>query len=230
MKYFSKLIWLVFENHGYSEVFDLPSHKHLAQNGVIFTNYFAATHPSGPNYRILASGNIQTPTEECNTTFVNLSSTPTRIFNLSKDYIATRHNPFLNNNCITIQKGSPDLFIPDEIPSDVNHVYLGFDDFNNAHSGPLYTADLNLSKVLYQLENSKWFDTQTNGLYPLFAFVWDESFLNNNNQVFCAFYSHGLTPGINNKRFDHYDFNRTMTTILELPVLGDTEHSQCMVN
>src|SRR5215470_15896961 len=55
-RWWSSLVWAVFENRTFARVAALPSHRRLAREGAVLSRYFAVTHPSGPNYRAMASG------------------------------------------------------------------------------------------------------------------------------------------------------------------------------
>lgn len=56
------VVVVVLENHSYSEIIgstNAPYITSLAQQGALFTQSFAATHPSQPNYLLLYSGSTQ---------------------------------------------------------------------------------------------------------------------------------------------------------------------------
>jgi acid phosphatase len=71
---------VVLENHGYGEVIgssDAPFLNQLASRGALFTQSYAITHPSEPNYLALFSGSTQGVTSDaCPVTFTapNLAS------------------------------------------------------------------------------------------------------------------------------------------------------------
>jgi hypothetical protein len=73
-------IVVVLENHGYSQVIgssDAPFLNQLASRGALFTQSYAITHPSEPNYLALFSGSTQGVTSDaCPVTFTapNLAS------------------------------------------------------------------------------------------------------------------------------------------------------------
>src|SRR4051812_35748203 len=59
---FDHVVVVIEENHTYSEVIgapELPYLDTLAENGALFTQSFAVTHPSQPNYLALFSGSTQ---------------------------------------------------------------------------------------------------------------------------------------------------------------------------
>src|SRR4051794_28596939 len=59
---FDHVVIVVEENHSYDEIIgaaDLPYINGLAANGALFTQSFAISHPSQPNYLALFSGSTQ---------------------------------------------------------------------------------------------------------------------------------------------------------------------------
>src|SRR5579864_1106911 len=73
-RWWSSLVWAVFENHTFTQVSALPSHRRLAREGTVLTRYFAVSHPSGPNYRAMASGEPWGTAEVINTFHPTLAS------------------------------------------------------------------------------------------------------------------------------------------------------------
>lgn len=220
--YFSAIVWCVMENHGYNQVKDLSAFKFLAAHGATFAQYHAVTHPSGPNYRVMASGETWTRRE------VFDRAEPTVATELSGHGIGTydwqvrgeadlKHDPYRDlHSPLEVLYGALD---PDRLPPQTQ-VYLGFDDWNNAHNGTLDAVNRNLLSLIRTLDASKWFNTPVNGHYPVFMVTWDESFLGD-QRVYTAFYGHGVKAGYVSKiPYTHYDFCRTLTDNWGLPPLG----------
>ncbi len=57
-KYFDRAIIVIFENTNYSAALKQPFFKKLAQQGTLFSNFLAITHPSQGNYIALTSGSL----------------------------------------------------------------------------------------------------------------------------------------------------------------------------
>lgn len=57
-KFFDRAIFVVFENTDYAEALRQPFFKQLANNGILFSNFLAITHPSQGNYIALTSGSL----------------------------------------------------------------------------------------------------------------------------------------------------------------------------
>jgi hypothetical protein len=55
-KYFDRAIFVIFENTDYANAMKQPFFKKLANDGALFSNLTALTHPSQPNYIALTSG------------------------------------------------------------------------------------------------------------------------------------------------------------------------------
>lgn len=224
-KWFSHLVWTVFENHGFSQVADLPSHKRLALGGSVMTAYHGITHPSGPNYRALAAGEYWRADEFidekhlCIADALSGESIDTLLVNL-KGVCAQRHNPFLDLHApfTTLHPGS---FMPDVWSSKFKHMYLGWDDNNNGHSAPVEIADRNLNEILDALDSSVFFNTPVDGLYPAFFIVWDEVYTDPDNRVFAAWYGKGVKKGFQDTVFrNHYSFTATVLNNWSLPPLN----------
>jgi phosphatidylinositol-3-phosphatase len=234
-RWWSSLVWAVFENHAFSEVAPLPSHRRLAAEGAVFTRYFALAHPSGPNYRAMASGELWGRAEIVNTFHPTVASAgaaatppvPAYVYHLTGQ-IAVRHNPLLDLHApIAGTRMGLDAFrahlaggaagLPERCL-----VYVGWDDDNDMHNGHPRRADENLTALLDTLAASEWFKTpDPDGRYPAFFFCYDEDDETEANRVFAAFWGRGVRRGVTSAvRHTHYGFCRTISDNWGLPVLG----------
>ncbi len=216
----AKIAWAVMENHGYKEVFDLKSHAYLRShpNCIWYSNYFATNHPSGPNYRVMAAGDKVVDTETYEKPFPCLASElgkenkESTVINL-KGIIALRHNPYEDmqvpriNNLLLDKTSVFNSAIIDNANNIYDHVYFGWDDLNNAHSGTLDVADKNLSDLIQAIELSQWF-AQGN----IFLFTWDESFDTSDltQHVACFAFSKQFTNKEDTRQLNHFNFCKTM--------------------
>lgn len=57
-KWFNRTITIVMENAPFDKVLADPSYKAISEQGTLLTNYYAATHPSYPNYIAMTAGDI----------------------------------------------------------------------------------------------------------------------------------------------------------------------------
>ncbi len=209
MMYFSSLIWVVCENHGIEQVKDLPNHRLLATRGATLSNYFSVTHPSGPNYRSMAAGEFWTREEHLGIerpTIVTQTGVPALVWSF-KGPPALRHNPLEDLKSPHQKIATLD---PDTLPESCI-LYVGMDDKNNAHSGPLAVADANLGELVQRLDRSSWFHRPVAGRYPALFVVWDEAYTAS-NQVFAALLGDGVQPGAScADKLNHFSFCRLVT-------------------
>jgi hypothetical protein len=228
-RWWSSLVLGVFENHGFDEVAGLPSHRRLAGEGTLLTGYFAVSHPSGPNYRALISGDVWGKAQIIDTFHPSVASQaatllpaiPTYIYHLAGE-IAHRHNPFVDLRApvAAVRQGLPALKrdLEETLP-EAAVVYVGWDDRNNMHDGDPDLADRNLTALLNLLAASRWFTTpDREGRYPAMFFCYDED--GSSNRVFAAWWGRGVRKGfVSSHPHTHYSFCRTVTDNWGLPPL-----------
>src|SRR5256885_1845975 len=114
---FSHIFEIVMENHEYSSVIgrpDAPYVNNLAATYGLATNYFAASHPSLPNYLALTAGSTFGIASDCTTCFVNATHIADQVESSGRSWkaymedmptpcymaasagnYAMKHNPFL---------------------------------------------------------------------------------------------------------------------------------------
>ena len=157
--FFSSVVWIVLENRGFAQVKDLASSRFLEQHGAVLDQYYALTHPSGPNYRLIAGGRKFSPYEVFVRKEPSIASEyaslelPTIDWwpgGLMKDSTydgvpALKHDPFPELYGIADPAADAGRqtgiklfsiwkkpFAPDLLPGHCQ-VYLGFDNDNEAH-------------------------------------------------------------------------------------------------
>ena len=204
---FSSLVWVVGENHNAQEVMELSSHQRLRREGAFLANYFAVTHPSGPNYRAMAAGrywNNDERLDQQKPTFASQARVPVTVWNF-RGKPARKHNPFYDLK--TEHRAVDELDLESLPPRCV--LYVGLDDENNAHDGEIDVFDANIHALLDQLTASSWFNTAVGGRYPALFLTWDEAYRARTNQVFAALFGRGVTPGAESiQELNHFSFCR----------------------
>jgi phosphatidylinositol-3-phosphatase len=234
-RWWSSLVWAVFENRRFAEVSGLASHRRLAREGAVLDRYFAVSHPSGPNYRAMASGEVWGTAEVIDTFHPTVASAgaaaappvPAYVYHLAGT-IARKHNPLVDLHApiartgvgldaLRADLGGGPAGLPDRCL-----VYVGWDDDNDMHNGHPQRADANLNALLDTLAAAPWFTTpDADGRYPAFFFCYDEDDFNGDNRVFAAFWGRGVRRGAASAiRHSHYGFCRTMSDNWSLPALG----------
>lgn len=243
-RWWSSLIWGVFENHSFTQVAALPSHRRLVREGLLFTRYFAVAHPSGPNYRAMASGETWGDKEVVDTFHPTVASNaaaatppvPTYLYHLAGE-MDQKHDPFVDLHApiVRTRRGLDALWTdlqggPEALPERCL-VYVGWDDENNMHSGSPERADANLTALVDVLAASPWFTTpDQGGRYPAFFFVYDEDDYREDNRVFAVFWGRGVRRGaVSAVRHTHYGFCRTVADNWALPRLGRAAHEAPIV-
>lgn len=222
-RWWSSLVFGVFENHGFSQVADLPSHRRLSREGTILTRYFAVAHPSGPNYRALTSGETWSGAETINTYHPSIASRaaelsppiPAYVYHLSGT-IAQRHNPFLDLRApvAAVRHGLASLRSDLEgMRPEAALVYVGWDDQHNMHNGDRARGDRSLTALMDALAESAWFATpDSGGRYPALFICYDEDNGREGNRVFAAWWGRGVRRGISSSvSHTHFSFCRTVT-------------------
>jgi phosphatidylinositol-3-phosphatase len=235
-RWWSSLVWAVFENHAYTQVEALPSHRRLAREGAVLQQYFAVTHPSGPNYRAMASGEIWGHAEVVDTFHPTVASLgaaarptlPAYLYHLigttdqKHDPLVDLHAPIARTrrglDALRADLNGGPTALPDRCL-----VYVGWDDNNEMHNGYPARADANLTALLDTLAGSRWWATpDREGRYPALFFTYDEDDYREDNRVFAAFWGRGVKPGAASaQHHTHYGFCRTMSDNWGLPVLGE---------
>ncbi len=231
-RWWSSLVWAVFENHAFTEVAALPSHLRLAREGALLERYFAVAHPSGPNYRAMASGETWGRAEVVDAFHPTVGSEaaaasppiPTYIYHLVGE-IARKHNPLVDLHApVAGTRHGLDALRDDlrgRLPESCL-VYAGWDNDNDMHNGHPARADRNLGAMLDALAASPWFGRPDGaGRYPALFVCYDEDDGREGNRVFAAWWGRGVRRGyVSRVRHTHYGFCRTVTDNWGLPALG----------
>ncbi len=234
--WWSSLVWGVFENRAFNQVAPLRSHRRLAREGTVLARYYAVSHPSGPNYRAMASGEIWGTAEVIDQFHPSLASAaahaeppiPTYIYHL-RGQTAARHNPLVDLHApIARTRRGLEAFRDDlggRLP-ETCLVYVGWSDDDDLHNGDFARADRSLTELLDMLAASPWFTARDHaGRYPALFFTYDEDDFKGDNRVFAAWWGRGVRRGhVSQVHHTHYGFCRTVTENWGLPALGRAAH------
>jgi phosphatidylinositol-3-phosphatase len=225
-------VWAMFENRPFTRVASLPSHRRLAREGTVLTQYFAVSHPSGPNYRAMASGETWGHSETIDTFHPSVASeaaaisppVPTYIYHLG-GRIPRKHDPFTDLHAPIASARSGLGALQNDLRQALPEaclIYVGWDDDNNMHNGNPARADRNLMALLNTLAVSRWFTTPDgSGRYPALFFCYDEDDGGGDNRVFAAWWGRGVRTGhVSGLRHTHYGFCRTVSDNWGLRPLG----------
>ena len=221
-RFFDTLVLVVLENHGWAQVQSCAFVQYFAQNGVMFTSWNGVTHPSGPNYRAMMSGNKWSGNEFDGVQRPNLGRSVDYKVYQYRGMPAQRHNPFLDMNPDD-SRATKYISGPLGNAGLAPLTYLGLDDTNNAHSGPLSTADNNVMQAIAE------FNALADGGRKLFLTVFDEAYGKDftSNHVFAGAIGTGVKPKQVHSSISHYSLAQFLAdnwgvAIAEMDPAGDT--------
>jgi phosphatidylinositol-3-phosphatase len=229
------VVILIEENHSYDDIASwAPYLNSLGANGARFTQSFALTHPSQPNYVALFSGSMQGLADNsCPHTYTadNLGS---QLMSQGMSFTgyaeslpydgytgcdsgpyARRHSPWVNFANIPASANlSFDRFPTDftTLPT-LSIVIPNLD--NDMHNGSIAAGDIWAKTHLDAY--AQWAMTH-NSLLIVTA---DEDDFWHDNQIFTAVYGEHVRVGDYSERIDHYSLLATLEAIFGLPCLAN---------
>ena len=222
------VVVVMMENHSYNDILGTPGAapylQSLAQNGASFTNAFAVTHPSQPNYLALYSGsthgvasdvcplsfkaaNLDTALHGAGATFTGYSEdlpAPGSTVCTAGAYVR-KHVPWTDftNNPSSINQ--PLTAMPSDysaLPS-VSFVIPNLND--DMHNGTVLAGDSWVAAHLGAYAD--WSRTHNSMLVVTF----DEDDHSQNNQIPTIFYGAHVKTGAYATQINHYSVLRTIT-------------------
>jgi hypothetical protein len=230
------VVVVVLENHSYNEILEgsqAPFIASLAATGASFTQSFAVTHPSQPNYLALFSGSTQGVTDDsCPHTFTtpNLASElrtaeysfagyseglPELGFTgCSSGSYARKHNPWVNFASVPASVNRPFTAFPSDYAS-LPTVSLVIPDLDHdMHDGTVAQADQWLRDHLGGY--AAWAPAHRS----LLIVTVDEDDYSADNRIATVVAGAFVRPGRYSQRIDHYRLLRTLTDAYHLAALG----------
>jgi phospholipase C len=235
---FDHIVVVMEENHSFDDIIgstSAPYINSLAAQGASFTDSFAVTHPSQPNYVALFSGSTQGLTSDsCPHTFTgdNLGN-QVRTAGLS----FTGYSESLPADGSTVctsgeyaRKHSPWTNFSD-LPTTVNKKFSEFPtDFTT-----LPTVSFVIPNLLDDMhdgtiaEGDTWLRTNLDAYVQwasahnsLLIVTWDEDDNSQNNQIPTLFVGAHVTPGNYTEHITHYNVLRTLEDAYGLAHLGNS--------
>lgn len=235
------VVVVILENKHFLEVYNLPFHRFLAEQGAVLLNQYAITHPSQPNYIALISGsqhNVQTNDnvtlkanhlgdliENAGKTWkVYAQGYPGQCFlGAESGAYVRRHVPFLSFENITSNLNRCSLIMTEEeFDHDIqaknlpNFSLFVPDNNNNGHDTTAAFADNWLrSKFENLIKNSEIMSN------TLFIFTYDESSVGvfqPDNHIYTAYVGAGIKKNsVQSDCINHYG---TLSTIEKIMNLG----------
>ena len=227
------------ENHSYSEILgstDAPYINSLASAGALFTNSYAVTHPSQPNYLDLFSGSNQGVTDDsCPHTFSakNEESELLKAGLTFKGYseglpgkgsevctsgeYARKHVPWTNFTNDPAKLSLPFTNFPTDYAKLPTVSWVIPDLLDDMHDGTIAQGDTWLESNLSAYV--AW--AQSNN--SLLIVTWDEDDGSEGNRVATIFVGPMVVPGQYSERINHYNVLRTIEAMYGLKPLGSAK-------
>jgi phosphatidylinositol-3-phosphatase len=231
------VVVVIEENHGYSQIIGSPSAPYinsLAAAGASFTQSFAVTHPSEPNYLALFSGSTQGVTDDsCPNNFsaVNLGSELIGAGLGFKGYsesmpsngytgcdtgtYARKHNPWVMFSNVPASDNLTFASFPTDFTTlpPVSFVVPNLDD--DMHDGTIAQGDSWLKGHLDSY--AQWAKTHNSEL----ILTWDEDEDGGgNNQIATVMVGASVKTGRYSEHVNHYNVLRTLEDFYGLPHAG----------
>jgi hypothetical protein len=230
------IVVVVMENHSNSDVIGnsaAPYINSLADSGANFTQSYALTHPSQPNYLMLFSGSNQGVTDNsCPHTFdtANLGAAliakglTFKGYSESMPYdgytgcnsgaYARKHSPWINWSNVP---ASSNLTL-NAFPSDYNQLptvsFVTPNLDNDMHDGTVAQGDSWLREHFDSYV--QWAKTHNS----LLVLTFDEDDNNSGNRIPTVFVGASVKPGEYSERITHYNVLRTLEDAYGLPYAG----------
>jgi phosphatidylinositol-3-phosphatase len=233
------VIVVVEENHSYSEIIgsiQAPYINALAKKGALFTNSYALTHPSQPNYLALFSGSTQGITDDsCPHTFTSktlesvlLAAGKSSIgyaeglpspgsLVCSSGYYVRKHAPWTDFSKDKGADNQPFTIFPSQFSKLPTISWVIPDLLDDMHDGSIQEADIWLQNNLAPYV--KWAKNHNS----LLIVTWDEDDDRSGNHIATIFAGSMVKPGKYEEKITHYNVLRTLEDMYGLPHLGNSD-------
>jgi len=233
-----------FENHSYDEVIKDPNFSKYRALGTIFTDYYAITHPSQPNYFCQVAGDYFGCNNDSNvdldkTNLVDLmESAGVSWKGYQEDFPGNcyagqiggkywrKHNPFISFNSVRLNKTRCDkIVVSTVLDTDLTsgslpqYSYFTPNIDNDAHDTNIAFAGKWLDAFLTPRLTK--FPTNT-----LFVVTWDEDDFTEGNRIDTFVWGSMIAKGgSDNTRYNHYSLLKTVEDNWVLGNLGRNDAS-----
>jgi hypothetical protein len=230
------VVIVIEENHSYSEIIGssaAPYINSLAAQGALFTQSYAITHPSQPNYLDLFSGFNQGVTNDSCPHYFTTANLGLYLLNASLTFAgysedlpsvgstvctsgayARKHAPWVNFTNIPTTTNLPYSYFPSDyttLPT-VSFVIPNLND--DMHDGTIQQGDSWLQQHLDGYV--QWAMTHNS----LFIMTFDEDDGSQGNRIATIFVGQMVVPGQYSELINHFNLLRTLEDMYDLPYAG----------
>jgi len=243
---YDHVVWIVMENHSYSEVIGAagaPYENQLAAQCGSASRMFAESHPSLPNYIAMTSGSTQGITDDNGPSSHPLNvpsifsvsagnwralqeSMPSNCLLANSGQYAVRHNPAAYYTNIRTECASLDVPLAATPDVSARFTFITPNLCNDTHDCSVATGDAWLSGELPKIFASAQYQAGRTAVF----LTWDEDDSSMSNQIPTLVIAPSVTPGsAPTTTFNHYSLLRTTEELLGLsPLLGNAASATSM--
>ena len=242
---FKKVFWIVLENEDSDDALTQPFLRNFAKNGAYFRNFYAATHPSQPNYIAMITGSTQGINTNKNVSLDSKSIVdlldakkltwksytddyPGNCYTGTKyAHYVRKHQPFISiNNIRNNPVRCAQIVNSSELVSDVkagmvpDFAFFVPNLLNDGHDTGIEYADRFLAKLMGPLlQNTEFMRNR------IVIVTFDESEnLLGENKIYTAIYGSGINPGtVTQKSYGFASLLRTIEAAMDLGSLGSDD-------
>jgi hypothetical protein len=230
------IVVVLEENHAYSQIIGSPEAPYintLASEGALFTQSYAITHPSEPNYLALFSGSTQGVTSDsCPHSFAatNLGS---ELIAAGRSFIgfseglpgagsevctsgeyARKHSPWTDFSSVPSGDNQPFSKFPSDFGGLPTIAWVIPDLEDDMHDGTIQQAD---SWLQAHLQAYVTWAKKNNSLLII---TWDEDDDTSTNKIPTILVGPMVKPGKYGAKITHYNVLRTLEAMYGLPYAG----------
>jgi phosphatidylinositol-3-phosphatase len=243
---YDHVVWVVMENHSYSEVVgsaSAPYESQLASRCGSASRMFAETHPSLPNYIAMTSGSAQGITDDNGPSSHPLNvpsvfsltaggwrsleeSMPSNCALSNSGQYAVRHNPAAYYTNIRTECASLDVPLASTPDLSARFTFVTPNLCNDTHDCSVQTGDTWLQGFLTKVFASAEYQAGRTAVF----LTWDEDDSSMSNQIPTLVAAPSVVPGTASATtFNHYSMLRTTEELLGLsPLLGNAATATSM--
>jgi phosphatidylinositol-3-phosphatase len=234
---FDHVVVVVMENKPYSAIIGNPDAAYvnaLAAQGASFTQSFAVTHPSQPNYVAMFSGSTQgVVNNDCPQDFVGIDNLGAQLIAAGKSFIGysedlplagytgcssamyvRKHNPWVDFDNVPATSNQPFTAFPVDYNALPDLAFVIPNQCNNTHDCPIATGDAWLQANID--DYAQWAKLHNS----LLILTWDEDDASEGNRIVTLFVGAHVIPGAYPESTGHYRTLATLEAMHGLPALG----------
>lgn len=236
---FDHIVIVMMENHAYSQIngsSSAPYLNSLAAQGAKFTQSYAITHPSQPNYIALFSGSAQGVTDDScprtlrgNNLATQLDAAGLTFAGYSEDMPSNgytgcssgdyrrKHNPWVNFTNVPANSNRTFDSFPSDYASLPTVSIVVPDMCNDMHDCSVGTGDRWLKNNIDGY--AQWAEPHNS----LLVVTFDEDNHQAINQIFTVFVGAHVQVGAFSRQVNHYGLLRTIQAAYDLPTLNGSD-------